>query len=244
MTRGRVPIGMIRRAWLKLKINAFHLVSSIAPVHWKEFNELAYWKGRKKIEGALTNDYYKYFYTTHFGLDDAFYMGKFILDIGCGPRGSLEWALMASRRIGLDPLANEYLHLGARDHRMEYLDGRVEDIPIASGKCDVIFSFNSLDHVDDIGQALKEIKRITRPEGYFLLLVEVNHPPTDCEPHNLSPDEIIEMLKPEFACESVRVYRRAGRGIYDSIESGTELDIREWQSAKGYMSAKFIRISG
>ena len=30
-------------------------------------------------------------------------------DIGCGPRGSLEWATMAAERVGLDPPVNKYL---------------------------------------------------------------------------------------------------------------------------------------
>lgn len=213
----------------------------ISPTRWKEFNELKYWKSRKMTEGKLANDHYQYFYTTHFGFSDSFYGGKFILDIGCGPRGSLEWATMASRRIGLDPLAKEYLRLGAKEHQMEYLDGHAERIPIASGQCDVVFSFNSLDHVEDVGRVLGEIKRITRPGGYFLLLVEVNHLPTDCEPCSLSPDDIIGMLQPEFTCECVQVYQIAGAGIYDSIRIGLEVDGQEWASAPGYMSAKFIR---
>ena len=60
----------------------------VPPVRWKEFNELNYWKQRKKAEGILSNSHYKHFYTTHFGLEDSYYNNKIILDIGCGPRGS------------------------------------------------------------------------------------------------------------------------------------------------------------
>ena len=28
--------------------------------------------------------------------------GMRVLDVGCGPRGSLEWATMAARRVGID----------------------------------------------------------------------------------------------------------------------------------------------
>jgi 2-polyprenyl-3-methyl-5-hydroxy-6-metoxy-1,4-benzoquinol methylase len=233
----------IRSAKLALKKIVFAIAPRVFPVRWKEFHELKYWKGRKREEGTLANLHYKYFYTAHFGFADSFFNGKFILDIGCGPRGSLEWASMASRRIGLDPLAKEYLRLGARRHQMEYLDGRAEDIPIAAGVCDVVFSFNSLDHVEDVGQVLNEIKRITTPGGYFLLLVEVNHPPTECEPHNLHPDEIIAALQPEFACESIRLFKPVATGIYGSVIAGTELVRSEQSLALAYMSAKFIRLS-
>ncbi len=208
---------------------------------WKEFNELNYWKKRKKTEGTLSNSHYKYFYTTHFGFDDSYYSGKCILDIGCGPRGSLEWASMASRRIGLDPLAKEYLRLGAKQHQMEYIDSPAESVPIEEAKCDVVSSFNSLDHVKDVDQTLKEIKRITRPGGYFLLLVEVNHPPTDCEPHQLSPKKIVELLEPQFTSESLHVYKAVASGMYNSILADVRLPKPEDTREIGYMSARFLR---
>ena len=142
-----------------MKHLANYLISLIVwrffPTCWKEFNELNYWKKRKKEEGILSNNHFEYFYTTHFELDRCYYENKVILDIGCGPRGSLEWATMASRPIGLDPLANEYLCLGARQHRMEYVDAPSENIPLNDAECDAVFSFNSLDHVRS--------KTLTRP---------------------------------------------------------------------------------
>lgn len=213
----------------------------VAPIRWKEFSELNYWKSRKTREGTLSNDHYKYFYTTHFGLDDGFFENKTILDIGCGPRGSLEWATMASRRIGLDPLADEYLRLGADRHNMEYMNAPSEQIPLPDGECDVVCSFNSLDHVHDIDQTLAEIKRITRVGGSFLLLVEINHPPTDCEPHELTPRQLINALQPEFSCEDLEVYKPVPAGLYDAIWAGDTLphDTDE----PGWLSARFVRVS-
>jgi hypothetical protein len=75
------------------------------PVRHKERHEMEYWKSRVAAEGRLKNGHYLELYTSHFGLEPEFYRGKRILDIGCGPRGSLEWADMAAERIGLDPLA-------------------------------------------------------------------------------------------------------------------------------------------
>ena len=211
------------------------------PVYLKKYKELSFWKKLKKEEGALSNSFYKYFYTTHFGLDESFYDDKVLLDIGCGPCGSLEWATMASRRIGLDPLAKEYLRLGANQHKMEYIDSFSENIPLGKAQCDTVFSFNSLDHVVDVGRTLKEIKRVTKPGGMFLLLVDVNHPPNDCEPHELSPKEVIEALKPEFVCEGLKVYRPVIRGMYQSIRADEKFPHPEDSKERGYLSAKFIR---
>ena len=120
------------------------------PEKYKELHEFSYWKERRRTEGTLWNDHYQYFYTDHFSLSPNFYSGKRVLDIGCGPRGSLEWADMASERIGLDPLANRYLKLGAADHKMRYVSAHSESIPFSDGYFDVVCSFNSLDHVSNL----------------------------------------------------------------------------------------------
>lgn len=242
MKRGRVSLP--RALWRRARKGATALFSSCFPGRWKKMSELAYWRSRKKLEGELTGDHYKFFFTDHFGLSDEFYDGKVILDIGCGPRGSLEWATMAARRIGLDPLAKEYLWLGAGRHRMEYVSGHAERIPLADGSCDAVFSFNSLDHVDDVRGAMSEIKRVTRPGGCFLLLVEVNHAPTATEPHRLEPASLIQLLETEFRCIQARLYRPTGEGMYDAVREGHEIDAGEWNSAPGYLSAKFIRDPG
>jgi len=210
------------------------------PIRWKEFNELHYWKRARKAR-ELSNTHFRNFYTAHFGLSDSFYTAKTILDIGCGPRGSLEWATMAARRIGLDPLACEYLRLGADRHEMEYIDAPSERIPLDEGACDVVCSFNSLDHVENVALTIQEIKRVTRDGGLFLLLVEVNHAPTDCEPHRLSPRGLVDILKPELVCQTLRVYRPTAHGLYHSLRAN-ELVAQPLDATDVcYMSAKFLR---
>jgi SAM-dependent methyltransferase len=213
------------------------------PVRWKETNELSYWKKVQNQEGVMKNDHYEYFYTGHFGIEPSYYDKKFILDIGCGPRGSLEWATMASRRIGLDPLAKEYLKIGAKHHQMEYVDAPSENIPLKDGECDAVFSFNSLDHVENIDMTIKEIKRVTRPGGIFLLLVEINHPPTDCEPHELRPETIVSFMSPEFECEQMEVYKPVKKGMYQSILAGNKIQNPQNTREIGYFSAIFNRVS-
>lgn len=217
------------------------ILSRLFPVKWKEYSELAYWKERTKEEGQLSNHHYQEFYTTHFGLDKEFYNDKVILDIGCGPRGSITWADNAKRRIGLDPLANEYLKLGADRHNMEYIASGSENIPVADGGCDVIFSFNSLDHVEHVNASLAEIKRCVAPGGLFLLLVEINHVPTSCEPHTLTPQALIDGLAPEFTAHDLCVYRETADGMYQSIRNGETYPDATNCKEEGYFSAKFIR---
>lgn len=156
----------------------------------KEFFELSYWKFVKYRDRQLGNAHYKHFFTKYFSLDEAFYDDKKILDIGCGPRGSLEWAYMTKERIGLDPLANKYLKMGAQEHKMNYVKGYVEDIPFSDNYFDVISSFNSLDHVENLALACNEIKRTLKVGGIFLLLVDIHNYKTLTEPQKLNWDFI------------------------------------------------------
>ena len=177
--------------------------------------ELAYWKERRDAEGELGNAHYEMLFTDLFGLEVGFYRGKRLLDVGCGPRGSLVWAREASRRVGLDPLANDYRALGTDRHGMEYVATRAEEMPFEDGAFDVVGSLNSLDHVDDLAQAIAEIKRVTAVGGHVVLAVEVGHAPTDTEPHSLSWD-LCEMFEPEFEVLERGEYRRDDGWMFDS----------------------------
>lgn len=206
----------------------------------KAESEMDYWHGRKSAEGTLNNAHYKPFYTSHFGLDDDFYAGKRILDIGCGLRGSLEWADMTAERIGLDPLADSYMTIGATEHKMKYVASGAEHTPFEDGHFDVVCSFNSLDHVDDLDAAIAEIKRIVAPGGLFLLLTDVNHEPTPCEPTCYSWD-IVERFQPEMEGTDVRHYERVESGLYDSIDGGEPYDHSNEQHRPGVLSVKFVK---
>jgi ubiquinone/menaquinone biosynthesis C-methylase UbiE len=157
----------------------------VFPLHAKEREEIGYWKSKLAAEGQLSNERYLTYYTSTFDIEPDFYAGKRILDIGCGPRGSLEWADMAAERVGLDTLVPKYLKMGAYRHKMTYVPASSEAIPFPIEHFDVVSSFNSLDHVANVEKTIAEIKRVVCPEGLFLLITEVNHRPTATEPHNL-----------------------------------------------------------
>ena len=93
--------------------------------------------------------------------------------------------------------------------------------------------------------SIKQFRRSNaspRQQGVFLLLVEVNHPPTPCEPHRLTPSQLVDLFKPEFTCEALAVYKPTVAGsMYESIRAGEKFE--DTNTAEiGYMSARFSRI--
>jgi len=163
-------------------------------INSKELYEYAYWRMRKFQEPVLENDHYEKMFTELSGVDRDFYDNKIVLDIGCGPRGSLEWATNAKRRIGLDPLVNSYRKLGINDHEMEYVHSGAEKMPFDDGYFDIVTSYNSLDHVDDFKKVALEICRILKPGGEFLIVVEIHAQPTIAEPVVL-PWDFLDVFK-------------------------------------------------
>jgi 2-polyprenyl-3-methyl-5-hydroxy-6-metoxy-1,4-benzoquinol methylase len=213
--------------------------SLLFPTAHKRREELEYWRGRYAAEDQqLSNAHYEPLYTVVFGLTRDDFAGKAVLDVGCGPRGSLEWADMTRQRVGLDPLVPRYLKLGANRHKMQYSAAPSENIPFPDGHFDIVTCLNALDHVDDFAKTVSEIKRVTRPGGLFLLSTEIDHPPTATEPVTLSDGELLR-FGPEF---SVLDERRVGTPddhiLHQAVLSGSP----PYQKGKpGIYVAKMVR---
>jgi GT2 family glycosyltransferase/SAM-dependent methyltransferase len=194
-------------------------VRRVAPAQAKQLNELRFWLRKKRREGSFHNDHYATFFTEPFGLTADDFVDKALLDVGCGPRGSLEWADRASERYGLDPLARVYSLLSP-EHAMSYVAAPCEAIPFPDAHFDVVSSFNSLDHVDDLPAAVGEITRVLKPGGHLLLITDFGHEPTTCEPQAFGL-EILDLLGERFEVERSDTYAKGTKGIYRSITEGT-----------------------
>ena len=202
---------------------------------WKEFFEFAYWRFKKLKEPKFSNYHYEFFFTDYFKLSYDFYRGKSVLDIGCGPRGSLEWAKNTAKRIGVDPLVKAYQKLGTAEHQMEYIHAYAENLPFPDNYFDVISSFNSLDHVEDVSQVILEITRVLKKGGLFLLISDVHIDPTVCEPSAFSWD-ITQKFITNFKVLEQNHYE--GANMYKSIRKGIPFDHNNPKNRNGVLTLK------
>ncbi|MBU2579806.1 class I SAM-dependent methyltransferase [Candidatus Parcubacteria bacterium] len=140
--------------------------------------------------------------------DKSFLKNKIVVDIGPGPMGLLE-ASNAKIKIAIDPIAQEYQkhNLLLKDSDVVYINLPAEKIPLLDGYADVVISRNSLDHVSDPIKVVKEIYRILRTNGYFVLNVDINHPSTIAEPHKIT-QSMIKKITQDFELIRKIIYNK------------------------------------
>lgn len=131
-------------------------------------------------------------YTFYFGIDKEYFANKIILDIGCGPLGSLD-LFNAKMKIGLDPLAAKYFNFGIKKHHMIYIAGLSERLPFSNNLFDAVVSVNSLDHIDNLKKTVSEIHRVLKKHGEILFEINYQNRATIIEPIILR-DGIIKKL--------------------------------------------------
>jgi SAM-dependent methyltransferase len=75
--------------------------------------------------------------------------------------------------LGADPLIDEYQKLYAFDPSITWQRKYLESLNLPDGYFDVVCCTNTLDHVEDVQAAMREIRRVMAPQGHLLLTVDV-----------------------------------------------------------------------
>lgn len=137
--------------------------------------------------------------------DFRFFSNKIVVDIGPGAVCFLE---RSDARLGIavEPLAREFKahNLLLTSSNTIYLPIPAEKLALADASVDVVVSRNNLDHVTDPARVVKEIFRILKPEGIFILIVHLEPETSPTEPHAFSVDDIHALTRP-FAAISERI---------------------------------------
>ena len=156
----------------------------------KHISELAFWVNYFANPSSQSdNGMYKQIMLSILGSPDASVLdSKIVADFGCGPLGCLSWATNASMRIGIDVLAATYLtHFGdqMKAHSMVYVTSTEKIVPLPDNSVDVLFTINSLDHVEHLEIMAAELLRVIKPGGIFAGSFNLHEPACLTEPQTL-----------------------------------------------------------
>ncbi|MEI6634674.1 MAG: class I SAM-dependent methyltransferase [Chlamydiota bacterium] len=129
-----------------------------------------------------------------------------VLDAACGEGYGIHLLSMAaSRATGVDLSLQNVKHAraryGAARPNLEYFVGDIRDLPIREHVFDVVFSFETIEHLHDIPQALSHFSRILRGKGIVVLSTPLPRVDPDtgkpCNPYHvreLNDDELMDHL--------------------------------------------------
>lgn len=168
------------------------------------------------------------------------YLGGFrrVLDIGTG-EGQVARrvrAVGAGPVIGLDPTVAQLRVAAARGGRVQYARGVAERLPVATASMDGVVACLVFEHLPDHEGPLREVARVLRPGGRFVLLL--NHPLLQTPGSGWIDDRILDeqywrvgpYLDADVSLEELEpgvvlpfVHRPLGRYVNTMIESGLRL---------------------
>jgi SAM-dependent methyltransferase len=92
-----------------------------------------------------------------------------ILDVGCGDSIFASRVFAEPIDVGLDPNGGEIERARSYGAYGELLQCRGDAIPKPDGSFNTIFSNSVLEHIEDIGPVLDEMRRVLSPEGVVYL---------------------------------------------------------------------------
>lgn len=134
-----------------------------------------------------------------------------ILDLGCGA-GSLRAQLAGLNVIGVDVDPKEL----ARNRELSSACAESHSLPFASRSFDLVICHHSLEHFRDPAGAIREIRRVLKPQGR--LFVSVPDGRSFC-------DRLYRLL----LCGGGHFQRFSFESVVRAIESGTELHLAGWR---------------
>jgi SAM-dependent methyltransferase len=115
-----------------------------------------------------------------------------VLDIGTG-EGQVARRVAATGAgpvIGLDPTVGQLEVAVARGGGVRYARAAAERLPVASGSIDAVVACLVFEHLPDHEAPLREVARVLRPGGRFVLLL--NHPLLQTPGSGWIDDHILE----------------------------------------------------
>jgi ubiquinone/menaquinone biosynthesis C-methylase UbiE len=108
-----------------------------------------------------------------------------VLDLGCGAGHASFTAAQQVAQVTAYDLSSQMLEVAeAKSERADNIDtrqGYAESLPFDDASFEVVISRYSAHHWHDVGQALREVKRVLKPGGIFIIMdvMSPGHPVRD-----------------------------------------------------------------
>lgn len=151
--------------------------------------------------------------------------GKRVLDVATGSGyGAAVLARSAASVMGLEldydavEYARRYRLLG----RLALIAGDACRMPFSASVFDAIVSFETLEHISDLGAFLAEVARVLRPGGELILSVPADTEEAERNPyhlHSFSPDKLARLLRREFEPATLLAQVRVSPGLLHPIRA-------------------------
>ena len=137
-----------------------------------------------------------------------------VVDAACGTGyGSEMLAKKAEKVFGLE-ISDHALEWARSHHQkpnVEYIAADLnKTLPIPSESCDLVVSFETLEHVENQKNMLSEFKRILKPGGALIIsspdreiITEKAHTDNKFHIHELSKKESVELFRSYFTLEAM-----------------------------------------
>lgn len=135
-----------------------------------------------------------------------------VLEIGTGPRGGVLPFVRGSRKVGLDPLYEEYKVRGLLIEfpNIEYREGCIEKIAW-DDQFDTVLTANTLDHGESDFRSLRNIARLLKLGGQLFLHVHLRR----LDQLNVGHDHILTLEQYEDQIVS-NGFKEEWRRIYET----------------------------
>lgn len=129
---------------------------------------------------------------------------KIVLDVASGSGYGTELLSRDAKKVyGVDVSAEaiEYSkkHFGKKN--IEYIVGNGDELPLDSASVEVVTSFETIEHIENYKKFLKEVKRVLKKDGMFVVstpndleFTEGNH----FHLHQFNETELFDLLKKDY----------------------------------------------
>ena len=193
---------------------------------------MAEFTGERVIPGQVAPDLWNE-HTARYVFAARFAKGRKVLDAGCGSGyGSARLAAKAATVVGAD-ISSEALTYARRHYGMgnlHLLQTSCTRLPVAAGAFDLVVAFEVIEHLPDWRDFLQEMKRVTAPEGLFIVSTpnkayygasRGNAAPNPYHVHEFEYEEFRQELLKLFPQVRMALQNHAGGIVFQPVETFT-----------------------